>query len=53
MEQRAGIGVGDDGRRAGFAALSASLLRMSVPGRLAIAAVMALSLWAAMFWALA
>ncbi len=53
MDQRAGIGVGDEGRHAGFPGLSLSLLRLSVPARLAIAAVMALLLWTAMYWALA
>ena len=53
MDQRSGISLEDSGRPAALPHLSVSLMRLSVPARLAIAAAMALILWAAVYWALA
>ena len=50
MDQRSGIDLSDPAVPPG---LSPSLMRMSVPTRLAIAAAMSLLLWAAVYWALA
>jgi hypothetical protein len=50
MDQRSGIDLSDPAVPPG---LSPSLLRLSVPTRLAISAAMSLLLWAAVYWALA
>lgn len=52
MDQRSGMSLGEDARAAAHPALGVSLLRLSVPARLAIAAAASLLLWGAMFWAL-
>jgi hypothetical protein len=53
MDQRSGMSLGDDARAAALPALGVSLLRLSVPARLAIAATASCLLWAAVLWALA
>jgi hypothetical protein len=53
MDQRSGIGMDDKGDAAALPDLAFSLLRISVPARLAVAAVASLLLWAAVLWALA
>jgi len=51
MDQRSGIGMDDEARSAPH--LAFSLLRISVPARLAIAVVASLLLWGAVLRALA
>jgi hypothetical protein len=50
MDQRSSLNSNEPARPP---ALSASLMRLSVPARLAIAALLSLVLWAAVYWALA
>jgi hypothetical protein len=52
MDQRSGIGTNDEGEAGALPDLAFPLLRISVPARLAIAAVASLLLWAAVLWAL-
>lgn len=53
MDQRSGIGMDDEAEAAALPHLAFSLLRVSVPARLAIAAIASLLLWGAVLWALA
>jgi hypothetical protein len=53
MDQRSGIGMDDEAEAGALPHLAFSLLRISVPARLAIAAVANLLLWGAVLWALA
>ena len=53
MDHRSRIGMDDEGQAAALPHLAFSLLRISVPARLAIAAVASLLLWAAVLWAFA
>lgn len=52
MDQRTGIAPDHDGHAA-LPHLSLSLLRISVPARLAFVAVLLVLLWGAVLWALA
>ena len=52
MDQRSSLDF-EEQARAPFPALSHSLMRLSVPARLAIAAFLSLFLWGAIYWALA
>jgi hypothetical protein len=52
MDQRSSLDF-EEHARPPFPALSLSLMRLSVPTRLAIAALLSLLLWAAIYWALA
>ena len=51
MDQRSSLDFEEHARPP--SALSLSLMRLSVPARLAIAALLSLLLWAAIYWALA
>jgi hypothetical protein len=52
MDQRRNLDF-EEHARPPLPPLSASLMRLSVPTRLAIAALLSLLLWAAVYWALA
>lgn len=52
MDQRSSLEL-EEHARPPFPALSLSLMRLSVPARLVIAAVLSLLLWGAIYWALA
>jgi hypothetical protein len=52
MDQRSSLDF-EEHAPAALPALSVSLMRLSVPARLAIAALLSLLLWAAIYWALA
>jgi hypothetical protein len=53
MDQKSGIDMGEVGQSTALPALGFSLLRLSVPARLAMVAVLAIVLWASvLFWAL-
>jgi hypothetical protein len=52
MDQRSSLDF-EEHARPPFPALSLSLMRLSVPARLAIAALLSLVLWGAIYWALA
>ena len=51
MDQRSGLDFEEHARP--LPALRLSLMRLSVPARLAIAALLSLFLWGAIYWALA
>ena len=53
MDQRSGIGLEKNPGPAAVPHVSASLMRLSVPARFAIALLLSLLLWAAIYWALA
>jgi hypothetical protein len=53
MDQRRSLDFEEQPRPAALPALNASLMRISVPARLAIAALLSLLLWGAVYWALA
>jgi hypothetical protein len=52
MDQRSSLDFEEHARPAALPVLSPSLMRLSVPARLAIAAVLSLALWGAIYWAL-
>jgi hypothetical protein len=52
MDQRSSLDF-EEHAPAALPALSLSLMRLSIPARLAIAALLSLLLWAAIYWALA
>jgi hypothetical protein len=52
MDQRSSLDF-EEHARSPHPALSLSLMRLSVPARLAIAALLSLLLWGAIYWALA
>jgi hypothetical protein len=52
MDQRSSVDF-EEHARPHPPALSLSLMRLSVPARLAIAVLLSLLLWAAIYWALA
>ena len=52
MDQRSSLDF-EEHARPPLSALSLSLMRLSVPARLAIATLLSLLLWAAIYWALA
>ena len=52
MDQRSSLDF-EEHARSPYPALSLSLMRLSVPARLAIAALLSLLLWGAIYWALA
>lgn len=52
MDQRSSLDF-EEHARPPFPAMSLSLMRLSVPARLAIAALLSLLLWGAIYWALA
>ena len=53
MDQRSSTPAGAHAHAPNLPSLHASLLRLSIPERLGIAAGLALLLWAAVLWALA
>jgi hypothetical protein len=53
MDQRRSLDFEEHARPPALPALNASLMRISVPARLAIAALLSLLLWGAVYWALA
>jgi hypothetical protein len=53
MDQRSGLHLEEHAHPPALPALSASLMRLSVPTRLAIAALMSLLLCGAVYWAMA
>jgi hypothetical protein len=50
MDQRSSLDF-EEHARSPYPALSLSLMRLSVPARLAIAALLSLLLWGAIYWA--
>jgi hypothetical protein len=52
MDQRSGLNSNEHAHPPALPALSASLMQLSVPARLAIAALLSLLLWGAVYWAL-
>ena len=52
MDQRSSLDF-EEHARPQLPALSLSLMRLSVPARFAIAGLMSLLIWAAIYWALA
>ncbi len=53
MDQRRSLDFEEHARPSALPALNASLMRISVPARLAIGALLSLLLWGAIYWALA
>jgi hypothetical protein len=53
MDQRSSPDFSENAHPAALPRLNASLMRLSVPARLAIAALLSLSLLGAVYWALA